>query len=221
MSKIVCDSGPLISFSSTCLVKVLRFLSHKGGEFLIPRAVESEIVLKPINVSRYAFSALRLRKSIEDGDLEIVNVDQSLVDSIVHYANSSFSIRGKQLRLLHSGEAACLAVYKQFKCDALAIDEKTTRLMVEDPALLQENISLAYNARVMVNQKAISEFTNLVGKVNVIRSSELLVAAARRGYFDSFGSDAEPAFHAAIYSLKNAGCGLSEKEVQDYQVVKL
>lgn len=221
MVKIVCDSGPLISFSDTCLIKVMHFLSSKNAEFLIPPSVEREIVSTPLKIRRYAFSAVRLHKAIDDGDLKVVGVDADLVDRIARAANSIFSIRGKPLKILHAGEAASLAVYKQHSCSALAIDEKTTRLLIEDLELLSEHISEEYGSRVFVNPKMLSEFNALTKGVEILRSADLLAIAAKKGYFASFGKHEQQAFQTAIYALKQAGCSLSEKEVSDYQNIKL
>ncbi len=221
MVKLVCDSGPLISFSDTCLINIVSFLRQRGAEFIIPRSVEQEIVSTPINIRRYQFSAVRLHKAIDDGDLKIVDADQQLVESISNAANSVFSVRGNQLKILHAGEVACLAVYRKFNCSVLVIDEKTTRLLIEDPELLREKISDEYSAKVIVNQKSLDEFTSLMKGVQILRSSDLAAIAAKRGYFNSFGKHSGQAFRAAIYALKQAGCSLSEKEVADYQKLKL
>lgn len=221
MVRIVMDSGPLISFSDTCLIKIAAFLREKGAEFIIPKSVEQEIVSTPIKIKRYAFSAVRLHKAIDDGDLKVVNVNNSLVERITAAANSVFSVHGQPLKILHAGEAACLAAYKEFNCACLVIDEKTTRLLIEDPELLQENIADEYRTRVFVNSKKLNEFNSLTKGIEILRSSELAAIAAKKGYFNSFGKHKEQAFHSAILALKQAGCSLSEKEVSDYQNIKL
>ena len=221
MVKIVCDSGPLISFSDTCLINVLGFLSKRGAEFLIPRSVEQEIVSTPLKIRRYAFSAVRLHKAIDDGVLKVVDVDNLLVDRIMRAANGVFSVRGNALKILHAGEVAALAACKKYNCEALVIDEKTTRLLIEDPALLQEKISDEYHARVAVNSKNLAEFNALTKGVQILRSTDLAAVAAKKGYFTSFGKHSQQAFQTSIYALKQAGCSVSEKEVSDYQAIKL
>ena len=216
----MCDSGPLISFSDTCLISVLPFLAKLGAEFLITPAVEKEIVLNPINVHRYAFSAIRLHKTIDDKLLRVIDVDSHLMNRIMNSANAAFLLRGKPMKLIHAGEAACLAAYKQNGCSALAIDEKTTRLLIENPALLADNISEQFGQRIIVDKRSLDEFTSLTSGIEIIRASELLAIATKNGYFDSFGKHKEQAFHTAIYALKQAGCSLSEKEVNDYQKLK-
>ncbi len=220
MTRIICDSGPLISFSDTCLVNVLKFLKQRGAEFVIPGSVQREIVETPLKIRRYAFSAVRLHKSIDDGDLKLVNPNENTINQIASAANSIFSVRGNTLKILHAGEAACLAAYKQFKCDALAIDEKTTRLLIEDPALLQEKMFEEYGSKVVMNKKSLDAFAMLTSGISIIRSTELLAVAAKRGYFNSFGEHKDQAFYTAIYALKQAGCSISEKEVSDYQKLK-
>jgi len=136
-------------------------------------------------------------------------------------ANNVYSIRGKPLKILHGGEADCLAAYFANKCDALAIDEKTTKLLIEDPEKLHKAIAGEYGANISVNSTALAEFTKLTKGIQIIRSSDLTAIAAKRGYFDSFNARKAEAFHSAIYAIKNAGCSLSEDEISEYQAMKL
>ena len=220
-SMIICDSSTLISLSDTCLIKVLPFLREHGGKFLIPQSVQQEIVSTPIHIKRYAFSAVRLQKAIDDHDLEVIEPDQNLLQRLVNSANSVFSVRGRPLQILHAGEAACVAAYSKYKCAALAIDEKTTRLLIEDPEKLRENISQEYGAKVALNTKALGEFTIATRGMQILRSSDLVAMAGKLGYFNSFRMRKDDALHSAIYAIKNAGCSLSESEVEEYQQMKL
>ncbi len=221
MNKIVMDSGPLISFSDTCLVNIVSFLKKRGAEFFIPKSVEEEIVTTPIKVRKYAFSAVRLHKAIEDGDLKVFSVNNRKVERILSAANQAFFLRGKPLRLLHAGEAECLIACRELSASALVIDEKTTRLLIEDAELLQETISDEYGAEVSVNKRKVKEFGELTNGIEILRSADLAATAAKRGYFSSFGKHAGQAFHTAILALKNAGCSLSEKEVAYYQSLNI
>lgn len=220
-STILCDSSTLISLSDTCLIKVLPFLREHGGKFLIPQSVQQEIVSTPLHIKRYAFSAVRLQKAIDDHDLEVIEPDQNLLQKLVNSANNVFSVRGRALQILHAGEAACVASYAKYKCSALAIDEKTTKLLIEDPEKLRERIAQEYGAKVALNTKALAEFTNATLGIQILRSSDLVAVAGKLGYFAPFRSRKEDALHSAIYAIKNAGCSLSESEVQEYQQMKL
>ncbi len=217
MNRIVCDSGPLISFSDTCLINVVSFLSKRGVEFIIPKLVEKEIFFTPIKIHRYAFSAARLHKAVHDADLRLVTVNQRIVRQVEDAANNVFSIREKPLKILHKGEIEALVAFKQYNCSALVVDEKTTRLLIEDPELLQDSISDEYGTEVSVNLKKLKEFNNLTKNIEILRASDLTAIAAKRGFFNSFGKHSNEAFHSAIYALKYAGCSLSEKEVAYYQ----
>ena len=221
MAKIICDSGALISLSDTCLIKVVAFLAQRGAQFVVPRVVVDEIVNTPLQIKRYAFSAVRLRKAIDDGDIKVVNSDVSLMQRLLDAANTIYSIRGKPLKIFHGGEADCLAAYFANKCDALAIDEKTTKLLIEDPEKLHKAIAGEYGASISVNQTALTEFTKLTKGVQILRSSDLTAIAAKRGYFNSFNARRAEAFHSAIYAIKNAGCSLSDGEIAEYDAIKL
>ena len=97
MSLIVCDSSSLISLSDTCNIDVLRFLRQHGGKFVIPPAVEEEIVEHPAQLKQYAFSAVRLRKLVDDGVVFTQSPSRlaSEKQSVENAANGAIRVDGK------------------------------------------------------------------------------------------------------------------------------
>jgi hypothetical protein len=51
--------------------------------------------------------------------------------------------------------------------------------------------------------------------LKILRSSELVIFAYKKGYFDSF-SDPKTVLKSALYRLKYTGCSLSFEEIDDY-----
>ena len=220
MSLIVCDSSSLISLSDTCNIDVLRFLCGHGGEFAIPPAVEEEIVKHPAQLKQYAFSAVRLRKLVDDG---IVRTDApqrlaSEKQAVENAANGAIRVDGKPLRLIHAGEAECLALLRisQAPQKTLLVDEKTTRLLIESPKTLVERLRREYKANVEIDDAAMRAFQTGLESVSVVRSTELLAVAASLGFFADYGSAAQDAVHTALGALQLAGCSVSSNELRDY-----
>ncbi len=220
MAFIVCDSSSLISLSDTCNIDVFRFLRGHGGEFAIPPAVEEEIVGHPSQLKQYAFSAVRLRKLVEDG---IVRTDApsrlaSEKQSIESAANTAIRVDGKPLQLIHSGEAECLALLKlsSEKQKTLLVDEKTVRLLLESPNKLVERLRGEYEGRVEIDNAAMNSFGAGLERVTVVRSTELVAVAASLGFFADYGQLAGDAARTALGALQLAGCSISSDELRDY-----
>ncbi len=224
MSLIVCDSSSLISLSDTCNIDVLRFLRQHGGKFVIPPAVEEEIIKHPAQLKQYAFSAVRLRKLVEDG-VVLTQAPPRLASekqAIENAANSAVRVDGKPLRLIHAGEAECLALLRIAPQDAqktLLVDEKTTRLLIESPKTLVERLRGEYKTSVEIDEAAMRAFKTGLEKITVIRSTELIAVAASLGFFADYGTAAQDATHTALGALQLAGCSVSSDELREYNTV--
>ncbi|MEW5955901.1 MAG: hypothetical protein AB1626_05210, partial [Candidatus Micrarchaeota archaeon] len=184
MPGIVCDSSTLISLSDTCNIECLYFLrSSSSASFLIPPSVYNEIITCPLHIPRFEFSAIRLRKALEDGAFHEVTAPQieQRTREVMEAANNSFRLDGKPLSLLHEGEAQCLAAYTAAGATALAIDEKTTRLLIEDPHKLLQALKEEYRGHLSVDERSLGRFAEKTRGVQIIRSAEIIAAAAPKG----------------------------------------
>jgi len=215
---IVCDSSALISLADTSNLAVLKFLSAQGISFFITPAVKSEITTRPMTIRKYALSAIRLQKCIDDGYLKILSsvTLHEQTQRILGSANSMIFAGKKPLELIQLGEAECLAIFASASAHMLLVDEKTTRLLIENPHKLRETIQ-ARNSDVRLDQGRRDEFGALTKDVSCLRSSELLAFAYTKGYFDDFRNLKEDAFKASIYALRDSGCGLAASEIVEYE----
>ncbi|MBI5036459.1 hypothetical protein HZC09_03875 [Candidatus Micrarchaeota archaeon] len=216
----VCDSSSLISLVETCNLGTLSFLQKKkNARFLVPPAVVYEIVENPSHVNRHAFSALRLKKALSQGILAKYNsasLQKNTKELLVH-ANNLFSVNGKTLKILHPGEAECLAAYRETEAKAFIVDEKTTRLLLESPKLLLESLRNEYGGPVKVNGNTLEKLRRLLDGFVALRSTEIVGVAFQNGFFVDFGKDEQDAFHSVVYALREAGCSITSKELLDYQ----
>ena len=222
MSAIICDSSALISLSETCNVDALAYLSSKtGARFYITPAVEKEIVFNPLNFTRHAFSAIRLKNLVTKGVLKVTSASAKReFAELSEWSNNLFSVNRRPLRIMHAGELECLAVYKKINASGFLVDEKTARLMVESPGTLLESLHAEYRTKVEINDNIAQKLGEFVYGINAIRSTEILALAYEKGFFSQYEGIEKEAFHAAEYAARNAGCSISAKELAEYERIK-
>ncbi len=222
--RIVCDSSSLISLSETAMLDALPYLSQKAGvEFVIPPSVEKESITHPRLVHRYALSALRLERQIEEKNIAVRDAPGLAAETqrILAAANHLLTVEGRPLEILQLGESECLALLALEKDSVFLVDEKTARLVVENPARLRESLRGEYAREVQIDARAAEELAAKFAGASVIRSAELLALAAEQGFFSSFGGEAREVFHASVYAVRAAGCSLTENELDEYEKIPL
>lgn len=223
MPSIAVDSSTLISLSQTGQVDILDFLSnHLDGNFVIPPAVRHETVVHPLHVKRYALSALRMNRLIQKGSLQVRDPPGLLQNSkdLAHLANNLIFVHGRPLQLLQEGEIQCLSLLCLGVAQAIAVDEKTTRLLVESPSTLLERVATEFDSGVGFNEKNLRSWYALLPKTTVIRSTELIAVAASKGYFSQYRPLEAEALSASLAAVRNAGCSLTENELEEYSSIE-
>ncbi len=219
MTTVICDASSIISLSETCNIDALQYLKDNAGvAFVIPPAVQKELVESPLRVKHYWFSALRMRRLINAGTLRKaaspnLRKEKRKMESL---ANSVFKVGKRPLKILHAGELECLALASSLKADALLVDEKTTRLLVENPELLLNSIEHEHKGRVSVNKKSLRDFRK-AAYYPVIRSTEIIAIAAEQGFFRDYAEDEGEAARAAMHALRYAGCSVTRRELEEYE----
>jgi len=218
---IICDSGIFISLTSSCLIDLLYYFSKKYHvRFIIPPAVEEEMILYPINkkVKRYLFSAIRIQDAVNDGVITKIEKKEtnSEADRIMNYANNLFYMRGKPIKLIQKGEAETIALAIELGVDNLLVDERTTRLLIEAPFSIKKHLEHEFKINVMVNRKNMNELSGKISNLNVIRSSELVSVAYENGYFNKYQNMRKNSFEAALYKIKFSGCSIGFDEIREY-----
>lgn len=219
----VCDSSTLIALAETGTLDALSFLKEKAGaRFFVPPAVVFETVQRPEDITAFAFSAFKIERALQEGTLERTPSKRAppKTKDILRHANNVFSVNGQALKVLHAGEAEALAAYEEMQSRAILVDEKTTRLFIEDPALLQQSLEQEYRGRVKRNDDALNSLKKMLNGMNCVRSTEILAVAFEKGYFGGFGRNEEKAFHAALYAVRKAGCSITTHELLEYQELR-
>lgn len=215
---IICDSSALISLTDSCFVRALYFLKRRfSGKFFIPPSVEEECVGRPRRLMQHAMHALRLRRAINDGIIEVVgSPDRKSTNEVRFLANNTFFAGGTPIRLLHEGESEVLSLAEELSVNCILMDERTTRMLVESPEALRTLLSRELKREITVDEGNLSSFLRFTKGFTFFRSSELLLLASEKGFFSDYGELEQEAVEAALYKLKFAGCAVGFTEIEAY-----
>ncbi len=211
--KLVFDSGPLISLSNTCLLNVLDYIP---GEFYITPAVYKEVYGHPHTKKIYAWSAENINELI--GKKILVQTlsarDLSLVEHLDHVLNTVFYSSRGPIRILQRGELEAVVLASRLD-KILIMDERTLRLVIEDPDQLRGRLGRKIHSWVKVNQSRLEEARQLIRDIFVARSVDLVAYAYEKGFLHD-RKDPKAALRAALYALKYHGCAVSEDEIERF-----
>jgi len=220
MKYLIFDAGPLINFSMNGLLDSFEKLKQTfKGEFLITKEVKKEIIDHPKTVKRFELGAIRLEQLYNKGVFRLADINQEEVDELrrlrdnfLQKANSMFKTKKREVHLLDKGECAALALSTILKRKnnediPLVIDERTTRILCENPKNLKKLMEKKLHTSIKANTSSYDLFKGF----KIIRSTELAYMIHKKGLFKL---DHPKAFEAIVYGLKFKGCSISEKEVQ-------
>ena len=116
-----------------------------------------------------------------------------------------------------------IAAAISLNADAIAIDEKTTRLLIENPRIVLEILRKTLRTPVSVNENNLKEFKNTVRNIKTIRSIELAAVAYEQGFLNSYITKIPDArknlLESVLWGLKLNGCAVSKDEIE--QIVKI
>jgi hypothetical protein len=217
---IVFDSGALISFSMNGITHLIKNL--KGifkGKFLITNEIKSEIIDVPIKIKKYELEALKLKQLLDEGVIELpssIGIKDSEIErkdaEILRIANSTFSGRGRNIKMLDHGEASCLALSKilderKIK-NVIAVDERTMRMLVEKP----DNLKLIFEKKMSTKINSKRENYKFFSGFKIIRSAELVYVAYKKGLVKLKHPNA---LDALLYAMKFRGAAISGDEIDE------
>lgn len=224
MKALVFDAGTIISISINNLIWLLEPLKKKfGGEFYITLAVKYELVDRPIRGKKYKFEAIIIKDLIKRGVLKVYTGDLSVkTNRLLGFANKVFSTKDGYLKLLQEGEMESLALVNKIGAGALMVDERTTRMIIENPKNLLDLLSKKLHTPVRLNKANLDVFQKEAGYVNILRSSELIVLAFEFGLLDKYitsHEDERELLDGLLWGTKLRGCSISVDEINE--IIKL
>lgn len=222
MKSIVFDAGPIISLTTNNLLWLMSELKNDfEGEFYLTESVKKELIDRPLQTKKFKFEALQVNQVLRHGTLKVVATPQisALAEELKNLVNNTFKVRGNWLTLVHYAEMEALAAAIVMNADAVVIDERTARLLVEDDERLLEILRRKMHSKVVVNMKNLKKFRTWAKHIKVIRSVELVTLAYEKGHLDKYLLDSPNARRTLIESLlwgvKLHGCSVTRDEIDD------
>jgi len=223
---IIFDASTLISFSMNGLFEEVKKLKESfEGKFLITKEVKYEVIDRPINVKRFELEALRIKKLLDEGILEMpdsLGISEKEIadkkDKMLEIANNMFEGRGKNITIIHDGEASCLALSRILLDKKIphliAIDERTTRMLGEKPENLEKLLGKKMSTSVKLKKKDFKYFRGF----RFIRSTELMYVAWKKGLIGL--RNGKTVLDALLWALKFKGCAISGEEINEIKAIK-
>ena len=216
MKILIFDSGPLINLSMNGLLYILEALKKEfNGKFIITEQVKYEVIDRPIKVPKFELGALQIKELISSNILELpssIGIGSDIIKKETQFlmkkANTCMMAGDKQINIVSEAEISCLAVSAELAKrnveNIIAIDERTTRILTENPKDLERLMSNKLHMRVNLNYDA--TFKNF----KFIRSTELVYVAFKKGILKVKGPKV---LEAALYATKFKGSSVSFEEI--------
>lgn len=215
------DAGPIITLVMSRLVWILPHLQkHFGGVFYLTPAVHRELIERPLTVRRFQFEALQVKKLIREKVLTLYpTVSKSKVAELEHLANSAFSIKNKTMDVVQSGEMESIVAAFAEKAQALVIDERTLRFLIENPTDMEKLLEIRFQKNVVPNHERLQRFSRQLQGLPILRSIELVGVAYKLGILDAYippeKKGRETLLNAVLWATKYNGCAVTEHEVEE------
>lgn len=218
MKILIFDSSSIINFVMSGIEELFIELKKKfDGKFIITEEVKYETIDRPLNIKRFELGALKVKNLINKNVFEFpsaLGISNEQVKEktreILNSANNSFSTRNEFMHIIDLGEASCLAlslILKQEKIEnAIVVDERTTRMIVENPLNLRKHFENKLHTQVVLNNKMD------LRSIKIIRSSELAYIAYKKGLVELKNSGV---LDALLYATKFNGCSISRNEIEE------
>lgn len=225
---LVFDTGPVISLTTSNLLWVLDYLKkHFQGTFFITPSVRMELVDHPLQTKKFKFEALQVQYRINKGVLTVVPAQdiQELAEQLFVLGNHSFNCQGHGVRIVSMAEMETLAWTVASGAQAAVIDERTTRLLIENPSALRDILQNNLGSDVTIERQHLDRFSDLTRTVRIIRSVELVIIAYERHILDRYltktPDDRKVLLESLLWNLKLHGCSVSREEIDRIVTLEL
>ena len=225
MNVLIFDSSTIINLVLNGLEEILPKMKKLGDIRLIMTSdVKYETIKRPVQSKQYELGALKIKGLLDANIIETpasIGVKDDEIEKqtsiILDKTNKVLWARNVPVHLIDKGEASCLALYNILKNDrrinkmALAVDERTTRMLGEKPENLRRLMEEKLHAKVDMKEIP-QEIKNII----FIRSAEIVYIAYKKGFIEIKDSQA---LDALLWACKFSGCSISREEIE--QIKKL
>jgi predicted nucleic acid-binding protein len=228
---IVFDTGPIITLTLNNLLWILKPLKEKfNGNFVICPAVFHELIQKPLMTKKYKFEALQILPYIMDKTI-ILKEDKEIIKNahdLIKLANNCFIAKQNPINIFHEGEMQAIATALLTNAKTIAIDERSTRLLIENPFLLQEHLQKKLHTNIQINHHNIHKIKKIIGDIKVIRSFELGFIAYKLDLLNKYlikeeeklkeiDDIRESVLEGMLWAIKLAGCSVKTEDI--YKII--
>jgi hypothetical protein len=227
---LVFDTGPIISLTLNNLLWLIEPLQKRfGGDFFITKAVYRELIERPLSTKKYKFEALQVLPLISRGIIKMLD-DKQVSDQakeLIDIANTTFSAHGNWIRIVHPGEVEVIAAALKKGSQAIVIDERTTRDLIENPRLIEKRLRRKLHTNISTDKKNLRLISKRLKGLRVIRSFELAKVAFDLGLLDRYmlrdENELVPDLRRAVlegvlWAVKLSGCSVRGEDIA--QVLK-
>lgn len=218
MKTILLDSGPIISLTTSNVLWIIEELSKKA-KLAITIGVKRELVDRPLETRRFKFEALQVQNLIDKKIIAVIDDPEVIkkAQEISNLANNILSAHGQNIKIVQQGEMETLAAAILYKADAIAVDERITRTLLENPEGLHQLMEKRLHMQLKHNQQALHEFQETTRHVTVIRSIEIVTIAYEQGllnkYVVSIPNARRELLESILWSVKLNGCSVTDDEI--------
>ncbi|MCK4996884.1 hypothetical protein KAS08_01145 [Candidatus Pacearchaeota archaeon] len=219
MKYLIFDAGPIISLTMNGMLPVIEKLKEVfDGEFVLTPRVRYEVVDRPMKIKKYKLEALQVNEMINRGifkmSTEIISQEKmdKEVKKILKITNGALrtTATGEKIKIIHEGEAACLAFSNLCGCDnVIVIDERTTRMLTEAPENLENMMERKLHTPLDSNLELLKDLKQF----KYIRSAELLFVAYKKGLIPI--KKDKNLLDALLYGVKFKGAAISSVEIEE------
>jgi len=214
---IIFDAGTIINFAMNGLLDLLVKLKKDfKGKFIVTEKVKEEAIDRPLTIKRFELEALMIKKLFDENIFELpydlVKREDMISErnKLLDLLNHTYYAKGEFMKIVHGGGTSSLALSmilsKKGIDNVVAVDERTARMLVENPENLRQLFSQKLHTKVEM-KKDIS----FLKDIRIIRSSELLYLAYKKGLVDLKDHDV---LEALLYAAKFKGCSISFEEIE-------
>ncbi|MBT3691343.1 hypothetical protein HOG16_03835 [Candidatus Woesearchaeota archaeon] len=226
MRALVFDTGSIISLVTNNLLWILPPLKKQfRGDFLISEAVKGEIIDHPLKTKKFKLEGLIIQDYLREGVFSMAkNIYSSKkTDELLNLANSCFNTRNHPVKIVDRAEIETLMIVLENKAAAMVIDERTLRLLIENPEKLQKVLESRLHTKMEINKQNVAKFKEMTKYIKIIRSTELAYAAYKLDLLNKYITAnkvldktlKKELLEGTLWALKLKGCSISSEEINE------
>jgi hypothetical protein len=212
--QIIFDSSTLISLGNTGMYNILESLKEKNIELLVPESVIKEAITDAKKINRFAWNAVNIQHLLNNGTLKEIKIDKKELEEFENKVNQIYSSAHGFIEIIQAGEAECIIYANNNPNVVFAVDEITTRLLLEKPHQLDELVKKRYRTKITTDENKLDEILKNTRNIKIIRSVDLIAFGYEKEIFKDFKQ--EDVLSAALYALKYNGCATSFEEIEEH-----